>query len=329
MAPIPCPRCFAEVRVRRIEQDITCRTCQFVIPLIYQQNYARMSPVFIQLMGLTGVGKTAFLDMLRITLYGMDKVWPGFFLQPITQIDFEHRPTLILYRQNGQLDGATNMRERNQNEAFIMGANNMPRWGSHFLVMMDHAGEQFRPLKINTIDVPFLKHVPVTIFLLSLDDLMYMGKSVDDLLNSYITTMNSIGVNFRKERREIIFVINKADRIPHLLPELRDYLLHDNIYQKTRNPRINDPMGEEENKIYLQWMEYIDGLTRAWISQNVLGGPALLNMLLTYNINAHFTIMSATGHDINVGGAILAPLPRRVLDPFFWVMEYYKHNYRW
>jgi hypothetical protein len=76
-------------------------------------------------------------------------------------------------------------------------------------------------------------------------------------------------------------------------------------------------------------MEYIDGLTRAWIQSNVLGGAGVLAMLNAYNINAHFTIMSATGHDINVGGATLAPLPRLVLNPFFWVLEYYKRNNHW
>jgi hypothetical protein len=30
-----------------------------------------------------------------------------------------------------------------------------------------------------------------------------------------------------------------------------------------------------------------------------------------------------------VGGATLAPLPRLVLNPFFWVLEYYKRNNHW
>jgi len=290
-----------------------------------------MPPVFIQLMGLTGVGKTAFLDMLRITLYDMSVIWSGFFMQPITQIDFEHRPILARYRINGQLDVGTVMRARNQNEAFIMGAQNMPRWGSHFLVMMDHAGEQFEPLKIDTNDVPFLQHVPVTIFLVALDDLMNMGKSIADMLTSYVATMrdSKVKAHFQRERREIIFVINKADRIAHLAPELQNYILGDNLYQKTRNPGGNAPMGEKEIRTYLQWMGYIDGLTRTWIQSHVQGGAGMLAMLDANNIQAHFTVMSATGHDINMSGATLAPLPRRVLDPFFWVLEYYKRNNHW
>jgi hypothetical protein len=63
--------------------------------------------------------------------------------------------------------------------------------------------------------------------------------------------MRSIGVNFQKERCEIIFVINKADRITNLAQELQDHILSDNLYQKIKNPGVNAPIGSKEIKIYL------------------------------------------------------------------------------
>jgi hypothetical protein len=220
------------------------------------------------------------------------------------------------------MPGSTQKRERNQNEVYILSLTHMPRWGSRFLVLMDHAGEIFDPLYLKMEDIPFLQHTPVTIFLLSLPDLEKDGRRVNDLLNSYITSLEAYGVNFARERRQLIIVFSKADTIANLPRELHDYLNADTIYMSLRNHRQNLRMGEAEIVAYIQQMVRINHITEQWV-RSVRGGPAMINMLRDRGITACFTVMSATGHPLADG---TEPSPRRVLDPFFWVMEFYRQR---
>ena len=127
-----CPRCLKRLPIRsQINQDVPCEECGFMIPRAYISGCKNAPPVFVQLFGLTGAGKTMFLDMLRLHLYDMDQAWgaTGFYAQPITQLDLEHKETLQRERAEGILPGSTPKRERNQNEVYIMSLNRMARWG--------------------------------------------------------------------------------------------------------------------------------------------------------------------------------------------------------
>jgi hypothetical protein len=326
---IQCPRCLKSFRApSNVDKELPCKVCKFVIPFAYLRDYKQTPPVFIQLVGLTAAGKTTFLDMLRLHLYDMDQVWrdSGFYAQPITQLDMDHKVTLLTEREKGIMPGSTPKRDRDQNEVYIMSLKHMVRWNSRFLVLMDHSGEQFVELDIKVEEIPFLQHTPVAIVLLSLSDLAREGKRVNDLVTSYITTLEKKGVNFARERRHLIIVLSKADIISNLAPELNDYLSKDTIYMALHNPQQNLKLGETELDNYLQWMAYISDRTSQWIRKNVLSGPAMLHMLEDRGISIHFTVMSATGHPISGDKNTLVPTPRRVLDPLFWVLEYYKQN---
>ncbi|HEY1353958.1 MAG TPA: hypothetical protein VGF67_30470, partial [Ktedonobacteraceae bacterium] len=191
---------------------------------------------------------------------------------------------------------------------------------------MDHAGESFGTLVIPVEEIPFLQHTPVTIALLSLPDLMREGKRVNDVINSYITSLENYKVNFGKDLRQLILVFSKADLLPDLPAEVNDYLSRDTIYAALRDPRQKLRLGENEMDLYLQGMNAISNRLEQWTRALVPSGPALLHMLRDKRIAYKFTVMSATGHPIVAGDQNLAPSPRRVLDPFFWVLEFYKQN---
>ncbi|GCE08116.1 hypothetical protein [Dictyobacter aurantiacus] len=319
-----CPRCLHRLPIRsQVKQDVPCEECHFTIPLAYIRGCKDAPPVFVQLFGLTEAGKTMFLDMLRLHLYDMDRAWgaAGFYAQPITQLDVEHKNVLQAERVEGVLPGSTPKRDRDQNEVYIMSLKHMVRWGSRFLVVMDHAGEQFGRLVIDVAEIPFLQHTPVTIMLLSLPDLLRDKMRVDNLVNSYITSLEERRVNFARERRQLIIVFSKADIIPDLAPELRDYLSQDTVYESLKG---NFTLSEAELDAYMQQMEVISHATRLWVEKSVQGGAAMLHMLDDRGIDTRFTVMSATGHPLSTDGNRLAPSPRRVLDPFFWLLEYYK-----
>jgi hypothetical protein len=292
-----------------------------MIPMTYAQD-RNTPPIFIQLFGLSGTGKTTFLDMLRLHLYDMDQIWPGFHDRPLTQLDADHKQILLTERRQGIMPGSTPKRERNQNEAYIMYLHYMERWRSCFLVLMDHAGEYFRQLNVPVGEVPFLQHAPVTILLLSLPDMERDGQRVNDVLNSYITSLERIGVNF--VQRQVVIVLNKADRISNLPRALSDYLISDTIYMSLRDRRQLPVLDQTAINQYIGNMQYIDGIIADWLKREIPGGAAMLGMLSAKGIQVRFTVMSATGHELSGNAATIEPAPRRVLDPFFWVLEFYK-----
>ncbi len=325
---IQCPRCLKRIQVPTNADNVACKECNFVIPFAYISDFKQVPPVFVQLFGLTASGKTTFLDMLRLHLYDMDRAWQAsnFYTRPITQLDLDHQRTLITDRAQGIMPQATAKRDRNQNEVYIMSLMHMPRWGSRFLVLMDHAGEQFYQLNINVKEIPFLQRTPITIMLLSLSDLIDDGGLVSDLVARYISSLEAYGVNFKKARRHLIIVFSKADLLINDLPsELREYLSRDTLYMTLRNPAPGFGLDEAYMDRYLKRMAYMSHVTREWVRGNVRNGPAMLNMLDDKGIATQFMVMSATGHSL-VGGNQLTPEPRRVLDPFFWVLELYKQN---
>jgi hypothetical protein len=78
----------------------------------------------------------------------------------------------------------------------------MLQWGSHWLVIMDHAGEIFKDFHVPVDELPFLIRTPTTFMLLSIPQIRKAdrGESIDQLLNIYIETMLKHDVNFRKRR---------------------------------------------------------------------------------------------------------------------------------
>ncbi len=322
-----CPRCLNRLPLRSsMKQDVPCEECHYVIPLTYIRECRNAPPVFVQLFGLTEAGKTTFLDMLRLHLYDMDRAWQAsnFYTRPITQLDLDHQRILLTDRVQGVMPESTARRGRDQNEVYIMSLMHMPRWGSRFLVLMDHAGEQFYQLNINVKEIPFLQHTPVTVMLLSLSDLIDDGERVSDLVARYISSLEACGVNFKKARRHLIIVFSKADLLINDLPlELNTYLNSDTTYVALRDQQQRVEITEANIDNYLGQMQAISDATRAWVEEKLPGGPSMLHMLDDKSITTRFTVISATGHPL-IGGNQLTPEPRRVLDPFFWVLEYYK-----
>jgi len=325
---IYCPRCLKRLPIwSEVTQDMSCEGCQYLIPLAYITGCREAPPVFVQVFGLPGSGKTTFLDMLGLLLHDMDHVWQEseYYFRPLTQQSMEHTTTLLTQRGQGVLAGSTVRRALNQTEVLIFYLRNMPRWGSRTLVIMDHAGEQFAQLNLDLEDIPFLQHTPITILLLSLSDLMSTGKRVDDLITSYLSTLKMHNVHLDRQRRQLIIAFSKADLLSNLPPELGGYLSRDTSHLLLINRQSNLPLSEEQLPNYLQRMQQISDSIRTWV-ETLPNGINMLNMLADAGVETRFTMISGTGSPLTLtpGGSALAPRPRRVLDPFFWVLECYR-----
>jgi len=320
---IICPRCLHEVKVdvNKPKQTV-CDVCKYVIPLVYVRDYAKTLPVYIQMFGWSQTGKSTFLDVLRLHLYSIENVWRRSFAEPIAEIDFEHRKTLLTERSEGRPPGATVKKTRDQTEVYIMKLNDLERWGSRFLVVMDHAGELFENFTIPVEEIPFLTGTPTAIMLISLPDMAGKGRTFIDPITVYIRALENYGVNFNKERRRLIIVLAKGDLIPNVPANLNEYFQSDDL------GTILPPDGARFSLEGLALAEYLERMGRVsnelkdWIDKKVEGGRAGLLMLERRNIDARFVLMSSTGQDLSGEAGTVRLAPRRVLDPFFWALEF-------
>lgn len=324
---VVCPRCLERIGVKE-DQAKLCDNCGWGIPLQYIRSFDEAPPIFIQVFGWTNHGKTLFLDTLRLVLMDMHAVWDNFRYQSFTQMDMEKERELQAERRRGILAAGTQRRERDQNEVYIMNLRGMERWGSRMLVVMDHPGEYFENFSVPVKEIPFLINTPTTIMLISLPDIVddsknSAGERIDQLFQIYLAALENEGVNWKKERRKLIVVLTKADITAGMPQNMRNYLMEDNIWRSIESNTRMNPLDSIAVAEYLERMERVSNDIRHWIRsdrKNVPGGANFINLIDDYNIDARFTIMSATGGEVEQGGINISP--RRVLDPFFWALEF-------
>jgi hypothetical protein len=322
---IVCPRCLKRMGVNpKQPRETRCPECGFAVPQTYVAEYSKSLPGFIQLVGWTQAGKTMYLDNLRLILYDMDQAWQGYFTRPISQLDLSHKEVLLRERAAGKVPGSTPKSDRDSNSVYIMQLNNMQRWQTRFLTMMDHAGEMFSSFDMPVEDIPFLQHTPTAILLFSLDELLARNaaKTVDDLVNIYVTALETkAGVNFKREHRRLIIVFNKADKVADLPAELQEYVFTDDLYSSLRE-RTPPPMDSQALAEYIERMGRVSDSIAAWVKRAMPGGSGMLAFLQNRGIDARFCLISATGQELGPQSSAADLRPCRVVDPFFWALEF-------
>lgn len=310
---IICPFCLCEIKGgKTIER---CPSCKAELPVQYVHDYDSNLPFFVQIFGWSQHGKTVFLSALTLMLVQMGNVWPRY--APSAANDTSQRKVREIrqYLANGTMPRPTDMGSQ---EIYVMILRNMERWGGRTLVTRDCPGEIFDRMKVPVEQAPFLLNAPTTFMLVSLPDLTGSdGKSIDQLMNNYVNTLMANGVKFEKQRRKLVVVFTKADLIPGLPPNLRNYLINDPLWAAVNspNPVQLDSQGMAE---YLEVMQRVSNSVRDWIAQDA-AGKSFTRLAELRNIEVRYSLVSSTGY--NPQGAAMAITPRRVLDPYFWALE--------
>jgi hypothetical protein len=324
---IVCPRCLERITVKG-DSVQTCANCGWRIPVQYVRTFDDAPPIFIQVFGWTNHGKTLFLDTLRLVLIDMHALWDNFRYQSFTQLDMDKERELQAERRKGVMAPGTQRLERDQNEVYIMNLRGMERWGNRMLVIMDHPGEYFERYEVPVNEIPFLINTPTTVMLISLPDVIddetnSSGERIDQLFQIYLAALENEGVDWQKDRRKLVIVFTKADITQGLPSNLRNYLMEDAIWSTIDSNKRASPLDNVRVAEYLERMQRVSDDIRHWIRtdrKHVPGGANFVNLIDDYNIDARFTMMSATGGEIEQGGVSISP--RRVLDPFFWALEF-------
>jgi hypothetical protein len=343
--------------------------CGYVFPLRYVENSGTSAPLFVQVFGWSGHGKTVFLDALRLCLMDMRTFWPQFVHQSITEEDMIYERTLRQFHMHGYMPEATTKLSRQQNKVYIMQLDHMVRWGSRSLVIMDHAGELFESLEVEFDEIPFLRDTPTALMLISIPQIINGGEgaAMDQLINIYIETMlrllqqerrmkqkkakdiqRELGIdedvircsnlkdiqrsNLKDIQRKLVVVLTMADIIPRLPIHLRNYVVTDDTWERLRATGTHH-MSDADMAEYVERMGWVSDEIREWLLRDSAGAPGgsnLVGLIEAHDFDARYCLISATGHDdlrqgrhqTDLENAGIQITPRRVLDPFYWALEF-------
>lgn len=312
-----CPYCLVQVRARRA--PATCPACKTELPPFYLDRYDQHPPFFTQVFGWPRAGKTVFLQALTLMLDKMTNVWPGYMPVPATDLSQEKLREIREYLAKGFMPASTQIGNQ---DIYIMILNNMQRWGSRALVTRDCAGEIFETMDVAVENAPYLLNAPTTFMMIGPDDdeSNTAGRTPDMLLNGYINTLLRKGVNFAKERRKLVVVLTKADRIHNLPSNLRDYLEDDPIWAAVNTRGDVRQMDDLVMQEYIETMERVSTAIRDWYQMDG-SGKAFVRKAMDRNIELRFSLVSSTGDEVRDGRMAAKWSPRRVLDPYFWALE--------
>lgn len=318
---ILCPYCLTQIRYRNDIKTCVNSECEIELPPQYVQNYDRASPIFMQMIGWSSVGKTTYLQSLTLMLMQMGKFWRQKYANAsLTDPTLGYVRNVRQFLQDGQMPRPTQL---DLQEAYIMLLLGMERWGGRTLVTRDVAGEHFNNLQFPVEYVPYLLHVPTTLLMISPDDLKKSNMAMDDLMSSYIETMARHDANFRKVRRNVVIVLSKADLIfNELPPHLQEYLQSDPMLMALNAYQDVESLGAAQMQDYMNKLARVSIAIKDWIGQDP-AGQNLIMLAKSNNIRLEFTIVSSTGAEVGDDQEMAVDLqPTRVLDPFFWALEF-------
>jgi double-GTPase-like protein len=312
-----CPITLERTPVEGIPPRCAC--CDEALPPLYLDEKQKLLPLPIQLFGLAGHGKTAYLAALTMALQRVNMLWEGFTATPATESSRRIvREFNVLY-ERGQLPPRTLPGAR---DCYLMLLNRVPKWMNAALMVRDCPGAAFQELPVDLREASYLLKGHLTLMLVSLPDLRD-GYTIDSLMTTLLSTLIANGVELERAKKQVVVVLTKADLLLEALPDdLALYVREDPIWQVARDESESKPFLVQEMNAYLGAMEEISKRIKSWIWRQA-AGRTLVTLARDRNVEIRFSLVSATGSAPRAQDNTL-PLgwePSRVLDPLLWALE--------
>jgi hypothetical protein len=273
-------------------------------------------------------GKTSYLWALSHMARNLGLFWPRYACwPPDAAMDTSFRAMLTALDQR-QLPTETSDSSR-----LGLSLLSMARWGDRRLFVEDDRDPVFgltEGTATNSREVNW--GVPI-VWLLSLPDLGTEGAQFIDLqLENLVRARLRSGRSFEGKPLRLVIALTKADRIPGLPPDLRDYLKADPLAEVVEVEAASSNGGKKlvrpvphfddgEVEQYLKNLREIHQKVATWLA-TTLPGSLLARRAESNHIDLRFCLTSATGSDLRSNEHLAIPWrPRRVLDPLFWALE--------
>lgn len=329
MRKIRCPYCLkivepTEQRVKftgKIKYICPIKECNRELPrdFIEKEDALRAT---VGLVGFTGHGKTVYLTSLFYLLKFLSRSndWGDFSYLALDQhtLDTIYKH-VSLFEKESQLPAGT---PENFPEPALIQFNAIPSFEDSFISFYDTAGRVYEDVGKITDMGRFVAFSKVVLFIISIEDCKKTGGLADEmekLLNIYINAAyDKLGVKLKKNQH-LIVVLTKADVIEGLPEELKDFLNKGSYeWYRIENPNAKKGIPDSKLKDIKEKSKYI----KSWLENNECGG---FTKLAERNFKSvEYTIVSSLGSapvGANLATRLQPEHPKRVLDPFLWVIE--------
>jgi len=309
-----CPHCqlpgdLTEVVDRDLGRVLRCpnERCPFRdVPILYADEYADHPPCQVSVIGLSGHGKTVYIDAVlqEITRIGGQWTGSGFNQVWLDQAQLARARKRIRDLRAGLLPKLTKpVLER----PLIVRLSNVPRVGGSQLVLFDTGGEAFRSTEMLADGGRYVVHSPAVVWLLSLNpnEPEPGSEYAHQMLNVYLLGMAQLGG--RPREQDLVITLTKGDELltrPDLPKAARDAL-----YAPSYNPA---------GGIWGTLDAASDELKR-WLAEDC-GYHDLVNLADARFRSVRYCITSSQGAPAGDDRQLdFRPMPRGVLAPLLWL----------
>ena len=311
------------------------------IPQPYIETYDAEPPIWLMTAGFSGHGKTFYLGSLALHIQNMAYLWKG----ATFGMTDGHTQTFL----NKAIDYLINSEDAPDStpmgtpEPLLIETNDVPNFGSHWLVLYDVAGQFFNNLG-GVAALKNLKSLEAARniwFFVDLDQVFFndnLGENIDDLLNMYLTGMSELGWSLNG--RNLIVVYTKGDKFigfeyqedqqspPYLPKQICNYYFNDELSnlihcRKDRGTRQEFKRLSQQFSMekYLEDLKTQSKELKKYTAEEVPGGKNFIERTKKEGMGLEFCLVSSTGTDFKEGIRISDSRPHRVLDPLLWTLK--------
>lgn len=310
-----CPFCLGRVRVKKEQVAGTrwfahlCPDCHENLPALYTLGYHQYPPVVLSTVGFRQHGKTVFFASL---FYALKKLklavhWPRFYTMGLNEDSLNTVYENVALLEGGELPAST---PKIFPRPTMIRINGLPTLSDCTLTCFDTGGECFeRPTELVQF-AGFVRRASSAMLLISVADMRNPETEMHHLLNTYVVGMGELAGQTREQHLVIVFT--KADKIADRLagswPDIYEYLRGGSI------EGLAQPNG------YAGQMHRISQRLQSFTCAE-LGADEFLNAAHSNFKSVSFSIVSSLGAQPEASKMAVEVLPRRILDPLFWVVE--------
>ncbi|MEN1680455.1 MAG: hypothetical protein AAGJ46_12755 [Planctomycetota bacterium] len=286
----------------------------------------RSAPIWTIQCGYTNHGKSEYLAALLAVLKLLPGRLQGFSVAALDDYSQQQLTRIVDNYNQGTLEPGTNP---GLPTPLLLDIQGLPLPNGlvsrRLAVVYDPAGEHFLPGKIAAVNgddhgagvtQPLLEcRTPILAFNLATPN---SSETVDRLFETYLAVMKQNAVPLRN--RSVVINYTMSDLIYHeyFSDALKEYFEHDALFGIEA---LGRPTHERfDFARYMQKAEEVSAELREFTRRYVSGGPNLLSLAENEGVQLRFCATSATGHLPGEKAMSERGVPKRVLDPFFWVL---------
>lgn len=277
------------------------------IPLLYGEDYASHPPSLVCIVGLSGHGKTVYIESLLHELQQLGAKWTEthFYFTWLDEVQMRNASTRLRALRNGQMPKGTKTVFM---QPQVLRLGNIPAVGGSQLIIFDTGGEAFLDSATLSDAAKYVRHTSTIIWLLSLKkgDPYDSPDDVNQMMTVYLQTMSRLGG--RTQDQTLILALTKGDELldrPDLPKAARGALQHPDLTPSTGVWNL---------------LERSSDALETWLGSDKCGYHNLVNLVKSRFKQVRYCLVSAQGGPLpDQSDKPFHLQPKGVLAPLLWL----------